>query len=88
VKAYAVVEPMLNDLIVAVRPRRMPIFGGLAAALAYTEPADEGFQTFVAGLNIGGRVGKVALAKGLGLLKIRSVSLKGSRGCGTVMLTT
>jgi hypothetical protein len=69
VKAYAVVEPMLNDLIVAVRPRRTPIFGGLAAALAYTEPADEGFQAFVAGLNIGGRVGKVALAKGLGLLR-------------------
>lgn len=69
VKAYAVIEPMLNDLIVAERPRRTPIFGGLAAALACTEPADEGFQSFVAGLNIGGRVGKVALAKGLGLLR-------------------
>jgi hypothetical protein len=69
VKAYAVIEPILNDLIVAVRPSRTPIFGGLAAALAYTEPADEGFQAFVAALNIGGRVGKVGLAKGLGLLR-------------------
>src|SRR5258708_38459205 len=42
VKAYAVVEPMLNDLIVVERPRRTPIFGGLATALAHPEPTDDG----------------------------------------------
>jgi hypothetical protein len=66
VKTYAVIEPMLNDLIAARSPKT--VFGTLAAAFAVPEP-DDGFQAFVAGLNIGGRVGKVALAKSLGLLK-------------------
>lgn len=66
VKAYAVIEPMLNDLISARPPK--PAFGSLAAALAIPAPIDDGFQSFVIGLNIGGRVGKVALAKSLGLL--------------------
>jgi hypothetical protein len=60
VKTYAVIEPMLNDLISARPPT--PIL-----ALAAAEP-DEGFQAFVAGLSIGGRVGKVTLAKSLGLI--------------------
>lgn len=66
VKAYAVIEPMLNDLISTRRPREL--FGSLA-----TGEAQENFQSFVAGLSIGGRVGKVALAKGLGLLKTDQV---------------
>ena len=61
VKTYAVIEPMLNDLISARRPT--PIFGVLAG-----DQSNESFQTFVAGLSIGGRVGKVALARSLGLL--------------------
>lgn len=61
VKAYAVIEPMLNDLISTRRPREL--FGSLAAG----EP-QENFQAFVSALNISGRAGKVALAKGLGLL--------------------
>jgi hypothetical protein len=65
VKAYAVIEPMLNDLISARAPR--PSLGILA--LAISESPDRGFQAFVSGLNIGGRVGKVALAKSLGLLR-------------------
>jgi hypothetical protein len=58
VKTYAVIEPILNDLISARRPRTL----GVATP-------GESFQTFVAGLNISGRVGKVALATGLGLLR-------------------
>jgi hypothetical protein len=65
VKACAVIEPMLNDLICS-RPPRTP-YGTLAAALAAPE-SDESFRSFVSGLNIGGRVGKVELAKCLGLL--------------------
>jgi hypothetical protein len=60
VKTYAVIEPILNDLI-AARPPTMTL-----AALG--KHPKESFQAFVAGLNIGGRVGKVALAKSLGLL--------------------
>lgn len=67
VKAYAVIEPMLNDLISARSPR--PALGILSAALAIPASPDEGFQSFVSGLNIGGRIGKVALAKSLGLLR-------------------
>lgn len=67
VKAYAVIEPMLNDLISARSPR--PALGILSAALAIPASPDEGFQSFVSGLNIGGRIGKLALAKSLGLLR-------------------
>ena len=62
VKTYAVIEPMLNDLISTRRPRE--VFGSFAPG----EP-EESFRTFVAGLTISGRVGKIALAKGLGLLR-------------------
>ncbi|MGM4959826.1 hypothetical protein [Bradyrhizobium sp. 604_D8_N2_3] len=61
VKTYAVIEPMLNDLISARPPRS--IFGAPAVA----QPNND-FQGFVAGLTISGRVGKLALAKSLGLL--------------------
>jgi hypothetical protein len=61
VKTYAVIEPMLNDLISAQPPQS--IFGAMSSA-----KPNEGFQTFVAGLSIGGRVGKVTLARSLGLL--------------------
>lgn len=62
VKTYAVIEPMLNDLISARRPRS--VFGVLSQ-----EESEESFEGFVARLNISGRTGKVALAKGLGLLR-------------------
>lgn len=65
VKTYAVIEPMLNDLISARRP--MPSFGILTSPPVAAQH-DESFRSFVAGLNIGGRVGKVELAKCLGLL--------------------
>lgn len=58
---------MLNDLISARSPR--PALGILSAALAIPASPDEGFQSFVSALNIGGRIGKVALAKSLGLLR-------------------
>jgi hypothetical protein len=70
VKTYAVIEPMLNDLIAARPP--MAIFGSLAPALALDLP-EHPFQTFVAHLNISGRTGKIALAKGLGLLRADQV---------------
>lgn len=66
VKAYAVIEPMLNDIISA--RSQLPPFGSLVAALASPD-SDDSFRSFVTGLNIGGRVGKVALAKSMGLLK-------------------
>jgi hypothetical protein len=65
-----VIELMLNDLIVSARPQRN--YGTLAAVLAASGSGEEdyqGYQTFVTGLGIGGRVGKVALAKGLSLLR-------------------
>jgi hypothetical protein len=68
VKIYAVIEPMLNDLISARPPPTPMIFG----AMAGPQP-NEDFQTFVAGLSIGGRVGKVTLAKSLGLLSEKQV---------------
>jgi hypothetical protein len=66
VKTYAVIEPILNDLIISARPQRN--YGTLAAVLAAGEEDYQGYQTFVTGLGVGGRVGKVKLAKALGLL--------------------
>ncbi|WP_262048171.1 hypothetical protein [Bradyrhizobium sp. Bra78] len=62
VKTYAVIEPMLNDLISTRRPRS--VFG-----VTSQDESEESFQGFVARLSISGRTGKVALAKGLGLLR-------------------
>ena len=69
VKTYAVIEPMLNDLISARPPPPPMIFGTMAG---HPQP-NEDFQAFVAGLSIGGRVGKVTLAKSLGLLAEKQV---------------
>lgn len=62
VKTYAVVKPILNELIAAARPRAVG-FGMLAAS----QP-DENFHAFVATLNMSGRTGKLALAKAFDLL--------------------
>jgi hypothetical protein len=61
VKTYAVIEPMLNDLITAKPPRTS--FGSVTPVEQM-----ESYSEFVARLNISGRTGKLALAKGLGLL--------------------
>jgi hypothetical protein len=63
VKTYAVVEPILNDLICSP-------FGPLPFALAPLTPAEqaEGYRSFVVSLNMSGRAGKLKLARGLGLL--------------------
>jgi hypothetical protein len=62
VKMYAVVEPILNDLIASWQSQ--PSFG----VLDIEQSARENFRTFVAALNIRGPTGKLKLAKGLGLL--------------------
>ena len=54
VKTYAVIEPILNDLIVAAYPPR-PLLGFLGSS-------NEDYRTFVTSLNIGGRNGKLELA--------------------------
>jgi hypothetical protein len=59
VKAYAVVEPLLNDLIVRWPTETL----GLGLLLER-----ENFRTFVTALNISGNTGKLKLAEGLGLL--------------------
>jgi hypothetical protein len=61
VKTYAVVEPILNDLICS--PGAMPF----AFAPMFVEQA-EGYRNFVVSLHMSGRAGKLKLARGLGLL--------------------
>jgi hypothetical protein len=68
VKMYAVVEPILNDLIASWQqpPQTSPY---QALSLPYLgQSARENFRAFVAALNIRGPTGKLKLAKGLGLL--------------------
>jgi hypothetical protein len=68
VKMYAVVEPILNDLIASWQqpPQTSPY---QALSLLYLgQSARENFRAFVAALNIRGPTGKLKLAKGLGLL--------------------
>ena|SRR6266851_2732332 len=66
VKAYAVAEPILNQLI-AARPPRAP--GGGFGALSYPGPPDdEYYRAFVTALPISGNTGKLRLAEGLNLL--------------------
>jgi hypothetical protein len=68
VKKYAVVEPILNDLIASWQqpPQTSPY---QALSLLYLgQSARENFRAFVAALNIRGPTGKLKLAKGLGLL--------------------
>lgn len=55
VKAYAVVEPLLNDLIATWPPESL-VYG------------NDSFRSFVATLNISGRSGKLKLAQGLRLI--------------------
>jgi len=56
VKAYAVVEPLLNDLIATWPPQKLGL------------ERNEYFRTFVTALNVRGNTGKLELAGGLGLL--------------------
>jgi len=53
VKMYAVVEPILNELIASRPP---------------SQGESENFRTFVTALNMEGRAGKLKLAEGMGLL--------------------
>jgi hypothetical protein len=61
VKTYAVIEPILNELITKCQPQLAP----LAFALA---PTPVGYEDFVVSLNISGRSGKLNLAQAFGLL--------------------
>jgi hypothetical protein len=69
VKAYAVVEPLLNDLI-ATWPPKSIVFGSLASP----PQENDSFRNFVTGLAISGNTGKLKLAEGLGLLQNDDVS--------------
>jgi hypothetical protein len=62
VKTYAVVEPLLNQMIAAGLAR--PEILGMPLSPAQ----NESFRTFVAALNMSGRTSKVAFAEALGLL--------------------
>ena len=62
VKAYAVVQPLLNDLIATWPPQVLGL--GMFADLE----RNENFRTFVTALNMSGNTGKLKLAEGLGLL--------------------
>jgi len=62
VKMYAVVEPILNDLIASRPPK------GVFPWLLPSQSESENFRTFVTALNMEGRAGKLKLAEGMGLL--------------------
>ncbi|HYJ88120.1 MAG TPA: hypothetical protein VEW46_18785 [Pyrinomonadaceae bacterium] len=66
-KTYAIIEPLLNQLIVARLPHNAPSFAGPPQA-PVEQTTIEGFRTFVAALNMFGNAGKLQLADGLGLL--------------------
>jgi len=67
VKMYAVIEPILNDLIASwQKPPQANPFAALFSSVE--QSARENFRTFIAALNIRGPAGKLRLAKGLGLL--------------------
>ena len=65
VKTYAVIEPMLNDLIVSHTPLSAQ---SMAMGLGQSLTVRENFRTFVTHLNMSGRTGKLRLAEALGLL--------------------
>jgi hypothetical protein len=67
VKAYAIVEPLLNDLL-AAWPPKTSIFGALAVPVE-----NDAFRSFITALPISGNLGKLKLAEGLGLLADRDV---------------
>lgn len=62
VKMYAVVEPILNELLASRPPRET--LPWLPASQGITE----NFRTFVTALTMEGRAGKLKLAEGMGLL--------------------
>jgi hypothetical protein len=68
VKTFAVVEPVLNDLIVAHPPQ--PNYLGFGLGFGAPANADQtaNFRAFVTALTISGRTGKLKLAEGLGLV--------------------
>src|SRR5262245_46577089 len=68
VKTYAVIEPILNDLIVA----RAPI-SPQELVMGFGQSASENFRSFVTPLNMSGRSGKLRLAEALGLLPDRQI---------------
>jgi hypothetical protein len=68
VKAYAVVEPIVNQLIASCLPQ-VPVLGlGAYPLLSMMEQQNETFRTFIAALRMEGAAGKLKLAEGLGLL--------------------
>jgi hypothetical protein len=71
VKAYAVVEPLLNDLIVTWSQKGAVLGFGSSAPLPHE---NEAFRSFVAVLPMSGNIGKLKLAEGLGLLSRDDVS--------------
>lgn len=65
VKMYAVIEPILNDLIASRPP----------AGTDLVVPSEvENFRTFVTALNMVGRTGKLKLAEGMGLLTEKRIA--------------
>jgi hypothetical protein len=62
VKMYAVVEPILNELIASRPPRETLPW------LPASQGVTENFRTFVTALTMEGRAGKLKLAEGMGLL--------------------
>jgi hypothetical protein len=69
VKMYAVIEPILNDLIASWQqppPQTNPYQALFLQSLG--QNARDNFRAFVTALNIRGPTGKLKLAKGLGLL--------------------
>jgi hypothetical protein len=62
VKMYAVIEPILNELIASRHPQ------GIFPTLPTPQTEVESYRTFVTALNVEGRTGKLRLAEGLGLL--------------------
>jgi hypothetical protein len=70
VKAYAVVEPFLNDLIATWPPKTLA-FGVLPMPLP---SQSDNFRSFVTALPISGNSGKLKLAEGLGLLSDWQIS--------------
>jgi hypothetical protein len=67
VKTYAVIEPLLNDLIAKGTPQTP--YGSTLRLMSIGQSVNENFRTFVTALNISGRTGKLRLAEGLGLLQ-------------------
>jgi hypothetical protein len=73
-KVYAVIEPILNDLI-AARPPGMPVLG-LTSGQQF-----EGYRSFVASLSAAGRGSKLKLAEALGLLAQHQVEFIKAVAC-------